>query len=333
VRPGGGARRAAPALLACALGLATRGMPAAEPSRPGPTSPPLVESIRPGGPDKVRLPLPSFNLGFYGAVLAEADLKDAKAAVKVWADMIMRRRKQAVESKAEIFESLAAMEAGLRAGRVDFVWFLPNDFIETRDRLPVVPIVVATPVRGEFDELYLLVRKDSGAKTIRDLRHKRIVVEMEHDGSLPMIWLETLLMREGAAERPARFFGSIRSTAKSSQVVLAVFFGQADACIASRNTIETMAELNPQVGKELGRIASSPPYATAVGCLRTDFYDRYESQIMDAMELLHSDPQGKQILTLFRRGKLIRFNESLLASVEALLRERDSFRLNVARRP
>jgi ABC-type phosphate/phosphonate transport system substrate-binding protein len=320
-------------LLACAFWLAARGMPAVELSKPPSTPPPFIESPRAGGLEKGWLPLPSFNLGFYGSVLAETDLKDAKAAVKVWADMIMRRRKQAVESRAEIYDSLAAMEAALRTGQLDFVWLLPNDFIEARDRLPVVPIVISTPVRGDFNELYLLVRKDAGAQTVRDLRHKRMVVETELDGSFPMIWLETLLMREGVAERPARFFASIRSTAKSSQVVLAVFFGQADGCIVSRNTIETIAELNPQVGKELGRIASSQPFASAVGCLRTDFYDRYETQITDALELLHSDPQGKQILTLFRQGKLVRFKEPYLATVEALLKERNALRLKLGRRP
>jgi hypothetical protein len=94
-----------------------------------------------------------------------------------------------------------------------------------------------------------------------------------------------------------------------------------------------MAELNPQVGKELERIATSPPLVSAVGCLRTDFNERYEGQITDTLELLHSDPQGKQILTLFRQGKLIRFKESYLAGVESLLKERNALRLKLGPRP
>jgi phosphonate transport system substrate-binding protein len=273
------------------------------------------------------------NLGFYGSVLADTDLKDAKAAVKVWADLVMRARRQSVESQAEIYGSLAAMAEALRSGKTDLVWLLPNDFIETRESLPIVPVVISTPVRGVFNELYLLVRNDVGPRTLRGLRNKKLVVETEHDGSLPMIWLETLLLREGAAETPARYFASIKSTARSSQVVLAVFFGQADGCVVSRNTFETMAELNPQIGRELGKIADSPPLVSAVGCLRTDFYDRYEAQLTDALELLDGYPQGKQILTLFRQGKLIRFEEYQLSGVKAILRERAELRQRAGWRP
>ncbi|MGA7991108.1 MAG: PhnD/SsuA/transferrin family substrate-binding protein [Thermoanaerobaculia bacterium] len=323
----------APALLACALWLVGGAAPGAEPAAARSGSPPSIETARPGGQSVAEPLLPSLVIGFSSSVLADVDLKDAKAATKLWADVIMRRKNQRVESQAEIYESEASMEAALRADLVDFVWLLPKDFLDARDRLPIVPVVISTPLKGLFNEFVLLVRRDSGIKTLHELRGKRLALEVEHDGSIPLIWLETLLMKEGEAERPRQFFASIRATRKSSQTVLPVFFGQADACIVARGAFETMAELNPQLGKELQAVATSAPFASAVGSLRKAFYDRYKGQITTSLELLHDDPQGKQILTLFRQGKLVRFEESQLATVEALLKEHQGLLLKRARRP
>lgn len=328
-----GSRRVAPALLAWAICLAAEATPAAELSAARSGSLPSVGTPRPGGQDAEEALLPSLVIGFSSSVLADVDLKDAKAATKLWADVIMRRKNQKVESQAEIYESQASMEAALRAELVDFVWLLPKDFLDTRGRLPIVPVVISTPLKGLLNEFVLLVRRDAGVRSLRDLKNKRLALEVEHDGSIPLIWLETLLMKEGEAEKPHQFFASIRATRKSSPTVLPVFFGQADACIVARGAFETMVELNPQLGKELQAIATSAPFASAVGSLRTGFYEKYKGQITSSLELLHDDPQGRQILTLFRQGKLVRFNESYLASVASLLKERDALRLKLGRRP
>lgn len=320
-------------MLACACCLAAHAEPAAAPAAPGSSSPPLLQRSRPGRQDDRVSLLPSLAIGFSASVLADVELKDAKAATKVWADMIMRRKNQKVESQAEVYESLASMEGALRARLVDFVWLLPKDFIEARDRLPLVPVVISTPLRSLFNEYLLVVRRNGRGPTVRELRSKRLTVENEHDGSVPMIWLETLLLREGQPERPEEFFASVKSARKPSQAVLPVFFGQADACIVSRSAFDTIVELNPQVGKELDVIAFSAPFVSAIGSLRTDFYAKYESELTESLELLDSDPQGKQILRLFRQGKLVRFKESHLATFESLLEERRALRLKLARRP
>lgn len=282
------------------------------------------------------VPLPhidSLLIGYLSGVLTSVDPTDAKAATKVWADMILKRRGAKVESSTLIFNDLPSVERALAKKEVDLFFLLPQQFLEIRNRVPIVPVVVSTPMKGEFEEFVLLVRKDSAVESVRELRGKNMTVETDQKGMLPLTWLETLLIKAGIFGEPKKFFRSIRVAHKPSQAILLVFFQQSDACIVTRNAFDTVAELNPQVEKELRWIALSPGYVTAVGCVREDYYAKNYPALRDHLELLHEDPQGRQILTLFRTGKLLPFKESYLATVEGLLEEHSKLRMKVALRP
>jgi phosphonate transport system substrate-binding protein len=276
--------------------------------------------------------LPSLAIGYSTSVFSDVDPSDAKAATKVWADMIMRRKGAVVESETMILKNLSALERALTGKRVDLFFLLPQEYLEVRDRLPIVPVVASAPQEGLYEEFVLLVRKDSPVATIRDLRRKRLTVETDQKGTLPLMWLETLLMKEGEFEDIRQYFSGIKATRKPSQTILPVFFQQVDACIVTRAAFRTMVELNPQLGKEIREIAISPPFITSIGCLRKDYYEKYNEVLTEHLVNLHEDPQGKQILTLFRKGKLILFKPQYLASVEALVKEHEHLRGLLARR-
>lgn len=276
--------------------------------------------------------LESLVIGFSSGTLANVDPRDAKAATKIWADMILRRKGAKGESGAIIFSNLSGLEGAVREGSVDLVFLLPQEFLKIRNRIPIVPIVISTSHKGLFEQFVLLVRKDSPAETAWDLRNKQINVETIQKGTLPLMWLETLLMQEingAGAERP---FASIKATRKPSQTVLPVFFKQADGCIVSRDAFDTMVELNPQLGKELKVIASSPPYISSVGCLRKDFHAKHGALIAGELGLLHEDPQGRQLLTMFHKGKLVPFEEPYLENVAAVLKRHHDLGRELARR-
>jgi ABC-type phosphate/phosphonate transport system substrate-binding protein len=293
----------------------------------------ILLCLLPSAAGVLAAPLPSLSLGFTMGVLADVDPNDAKAATKVWADMIMRRKGSKVESNAIIFNDLTSLEAAIAEKSIDVVFLLPQQFLEIRDRLPLVPAVSPASQGSVFDEFLLLIRKDSPGRTLSDLRNRRLTVETDQKGTLPLIWLETLLRKEIGIKDVKDFFSTIKVTRKPSQTVLPVFFRQADACVITRNAFNTMVELNPQLGKELQPMAVSPPLLASVGCVRQDYYDKHYPDLWENLEILHKDPQGRQILTLFRRNMLVPYEKSHIRSVEVLLREHDNILRKVVRRP
>jgi ABC-type phosphate/phosphonate transport system substrate-binding protein len=277
--------------------------------------------------------LDSLVIGFSSGVVANVDPKDAKAATKLWADMIMKRRGAHAESQAVIMPDLSDLAKRLRDKTIDLAFLLPQEFVRLRESQPVVPVVVSTPSNGTFEELLLLVRRDSGIRGVGDLRGRRLVVDAEQRGALPRLWLENLLMKEKLPGDPASVFVSIRGAHKPSQTVLPVFFGQADACIVTRNAFGTMAELNPQLGHDLAVLAVSPPVVTAIGVLRREYEERHGAYITKELVRLHQDPQGRQILLLFQKGRLIPYQPAYVASVEAMLKEHAELRARETRKP
>lgn len=120
---------------------------------------------------------------------------------------------------------------------------------------------------------------------------------------------------------PQTFFSIVKEVQKPSQGVLQVFFQQAEACIVNRNTFNIMTELNPQVGKEIMPVFASPGIPGGVVSLRVDLDQRNKKTITDTLTSMHTNPQGKQLLTFFRKKKLVPFKVEYLNAIEDLVKE------------
>jgi ABC-type phosphate/phosphonate transport system substrate-binding protein len=85
-------------------------------------------------------------------------------------------------------------------------------------------------------------------------------------------------------------------------------------------SFDVMRELNPQVGKDLQAIATSEPFAENVICLSNTGWDseRARTGMIEILADLQSEPAGRQILTLFKVGPMIPFQETQLDTVRQL---------------
>ncbi len=259
-------------------------------------------------------------VGYSSKLFFDVDIRDAKAATKMWTDMLIRKMGNKYEkSEIHILHDSSAMDKALRMREIDILVLFSQEFIEMRDRTPIVPVYAADYGKYFYHELYLLVRNDSGLSRIADLKGKRLIIETGQKGSIPMIWLETVFAKETVPLM--RESAQIKEAMKASQAVLPVFFRQADACVVGRNSYETMVELNPQVGRELKVIATSPHYLTGVVCLRKDYYHAHKEMIDETLKALYSEPQGQQIMKLFRINRLVPFKQEYLKTTEVLLSE------------
>jgi phosphonate transport system substrate-binding protein len=146
-----------------------------------------------------------------------------------------------------------------------------------------------------------------------------------------MKWLDSLLTARVSSGAQG-FFGSISEATKATQVVMPVFFGQADACLVNRSLLETMSELNPQVGRQLLILEQSPGFVTGILAARKNFSHTQRDTVVKILQEMHTDPKGKQIMSLFRITRLVPFMPEHLASVEKVLRVRQGRTDSVAGR-
>jgi len=219
------------------------------------------------------------------------------------------------------YKTFSAAENALKSKEVDILVMIPEEYLSLRTSSLVIPILSADYGNNFYNELLLLVRKDSGITGIKQLRGTKILIDNGQQGTIPMKWLDSLLARQFSS-KAQEFFGRLSEATKGSKVILPVFFRQVDACIANRSHYETSAELNPQIGRQLTVLAESPGFATGILAMRKDAGDLRRDAILKTLLEIHLDPRGKQIMTLFRIKRLIPFLPEHLVSVEKIIKDR-----------
>jgi ABC-type phosphate/phosphonate transport system substrate-binding protein len=248
------------------------------------------------------------------------DPRDAIGAARVWIRQADRKLGNTPETTVLSFSSQSEVESALAGNEIDILVMIADEFINLRESFDLTPVLSTDYGKNFYDELLVLVRAESDISSVSQLRGKSLRIEGGQKGTIPIKWLQSLLHSK-ASSTPREFFGSISEFPKASQIITPVFFGQADACIASLTSFETMSELNPQLGRKLRILEKSPGFVTGIIAVRKGVQNRRRDALIDALRLMDGEPKGKQVLTIFRINRLVPFHAEHLASMEKLSRE------------
>ncbi len=259
-------------------------------------------------------------IGYSSKVFSNVAPRDAIGLTKVWVQNADRTMKNDVPSNVVFFNDSGEMEKALQTNEVDIVVLIAQEFTQLRERVPLKPVLTADSGRHFYNELLLLVRNDSGISRPSQLRGKSIRIESCQKGSIPIQWLDSYLMAQVASDSQD-FFSDITEHPKASQVIMSLFFKQTDACLASRDSLETMSELNPQIARTLRILETSPGFVTGLLAVRSDIHNPRRDAMVKAFLGIQNDPKGRQLLTIFRINRLVEFKPEHLAAIEKVLKE------------
>jgi phosphonate transport system substrate-binding protein len=262
----------------------------------------------------------SLRIGFTGSAFQDVTNTDIKAAVSVLIQKVAWKHFGKAESR--FYETLPEMATDLKKGKIDVLATPADEYMELRKHLPIDPLLITVSDNGSELELLLLVRKDSGIRSIRELKGRTIVMPLRNPRCLNMYmaWINTLLMEQGSKGLDT-FFSSVKETRTASKVVMPVFFRQADACIATRQVFDMTAEMNPQISRELTIISRKGKLAQGVIAIDRRLSEEYREKIRQAFLSLHKTPEGEQLLMLFKVRKLVPFVPGYLNGTDTLYAE------------
>jgi phosphonate transport system substrate-binding protein len=256
-------------------------------------------------------------LGFSTSVFSGVNENDAKAAMKVWAQAILKEHSLSVPADPQVLTA-DAIATAMQNKLIDAVTLSAAEYrVIGAEFMSTNAILGATGGRVT-EEYLLLVHRDSIIGRIEDLRGRSLIFFQNPRASLAPVWFETLLLQSGLGPT-LRFCGRVIQGGKLSQVVLPVFFHQADACVVTRRGFQTMIELNPQVGRQLEILLSSPAMVPFAFLFRSDYSDPVRDQIMAEIKDVHSTVAGQQALALFQCESLEVHPISVLDSALELL--------------
>jgi ABC-type phosphate/phosphonate transport system substrate-binding protein len=265
-----------------------------------------------------------FRVAFSSSMFAEVNENDAGAATRVWAQMLGRDHGIPVDSAAKTLRGPKEIADAMQNNLVDSITMTTEEYWLLRKEISVDHFVVGVKRGSVTEEYVLVVHRDSGIERIEDLRSRSLVIFQNPRASLAQVWLETLLA-EAKLGRPADLCVRLNFFNKLSRVILPVFFRQTDACLVTRSGFETMSELNPQVGRQLKVLASSPAVVPTVFCCRANQPSPYRDPILAQLGVVNSSPAGQQFLTLFQVDSLQQSPLSCLDSACELLDRHQQF--------
>ncbi|WP_225919482.1 phosphate/phosphite/phosphonate ABC transporter substrate-binding protein [Actomonas aquatica] len=245
-----------------------------------------------------------FRVGFSASLFEVINAQDARAAVKSWSYAITAENDLSIQPDAEIIADLTTLTTALQSGTLEAAGLTTDDFFALREAVELSHLFVTQTAGQTHEEYVILVRRDQGITSLAELQDHDLLVHQSPRLCLALPWLDRTLHDQDLPSAPS-FFDHLIPHPKLTQVVLPVFFGRATACLLTRRDFETMAELNPQLGRQLVAVASSPPYIPAVMALRADFNSPELPGILAALRTLHQSPSGQQVLLIFQGEALV----------------------------
>ena len=257
--------------------------------------------------------------GFTSAAFNNVNVADAQAAFLVFAQTVGQRYGYDLDTETRVYPDAVAMQADIRSGWLMLAvvegWQSLDLDIETE----MEPAFIHDNGGEVLQEFVLYVRRGSGLNALADLRGRKILVHNGASNSLSGRWLEALL-REHQLGPAEAFFTRVEPVAKPSAAVLPVFFGNEPACVVNRRSFAAITEMNPQVAQHLVPLAVSESLPVSITYLARQGYtsDHARRDMLQALAELHLEPDGRQILTLFKVDRLVPFQEEYRDSLRRL---------------
>lgn len=262
------------------------------------------------GADRIRL-------GFSYSMLAGMNENDAKAAMKAFASEISRERSIPADPEPRMLSGTDEIAAAVKSRAVNSIGLSAEEYWILRDQFPFETFLFAAGGYDPMDQYLVLVPANSTARSIADLKGQEIAVLTGPRMSLATIWLNVELAKLGLPPASGFFARRVESI-KPSKVVLPVFFGRMNVCIVNRRAFDTMVELNPQIGRQVRTVATSPAYTAAFFGF-TGLTPEFRARATREFNMLHESPAGLQVLTMFQTAKVETGSDALIQSAMELL--------------
>jgi len=252
------------------------------------------------------------------AIFSAGNRDNARAALKVWFDIMAQQIGFERDSRVDVADSVQEIRERLQDRSVDLLLMGASDYLAIESSRLAVPVLVdARGSQGPYSYL-LLVNPSAPASTLAALRGKNILVSSRGSGKTANVWLDVLLAKEKLG-RAAMFFASIKLPDKPQACILPLFFGAVDACVVDEVNLNLAKEMNPQLSK-LTVLARSQPMIEGLVAVPAEPRPG-QKELTEEMLNLNRDQRGRQLLTVFKTDRLVRFRPGDLDSARDLWRD------------
>jgi len=204
--------------------------------------------------------------------------------------------------------------------KLDGAFFGSFGYLLAHAKLGVVAL--ARPEYPDGSSSYhgvLFARKDSGIRTVRQMKGKRLVL-VARATTAGFLFPSVFLKRAGV-RNPETFFREVYYAGAHEGTIDDVLDGKADVGVSKNTVYERFAAGNPRIDRELVILGTSDDVPENALALRKDIEESVKRRLVDALIGMHADPEGAKVLEAFGARRFIGTTDADYAPVMTYTRE------------
>ncbi len=172
------------------------------------------------------------------------------------------------------------------------------------EKLDIEPLVRPVNLDGStYSYGYIIVRKDSGIKTVADMQGK--VLAFVDRATVTGYLFPLSYFRSHGVENLNDFFSEFYFTGSHDSSVYAVLDGRADIGCIKNSIYHNLVSRDPTIKSELRIIARSPLMPESTLCLRKDLPEDMKKMIKEVLLTMDRNEEGRKILAKLRAKRFI----------------------------
>jgi ABC-type phosphate/phosphonate transport system substrate-binding protein len=254
-----------------------------------------------------------------GSLAPGISSEDVRLALEIIMQKTMLRKSDPFRIRLGLLPDFDNADALIAGNRYDFLTLTGFDFLALSRSMALTPLIILSKHDRPTETLLLVTQKDRSLQGLLKREKRVVVIDQNRTGEMSKRWLDTVLWEAGYPASD-RFFTTIKQVNKTSQVLLPIFFGQADACVVTASAFALMAELNPQIETRLTVLERSPELVTMLLCATDQAEPEDREIILSEVKSVKGDPSLQQALTIVQMKRLIPFKQAYFQETETLFR-------------
>ena len=255
----------------------------------------------------------SLRIGFHRPSFHEYSREDLEISVKILTEEM--GKEIGIQTSVLIYEDIKAMRTDFDQGRINLIFASPLLIATQFDSTLLADGFKMVPSGGNIDSLVVLTRKHEGLDDVNSLRSKKLgLVDNDPAADLYM----NFLARSNFKKDYRDIFREMPREKKSHQVILKLFFGQADVVCVYDNFYQITTELNPQILSKTQIIAHIDGILQGAGFFHKNVDPVFRERVIAEAIKLNTYVRGRQFLEIFKNDKALRVSPAELAMIRQL---------------
>jgi hypothetical protein len=259
---------------------------------------------------------PTLRAGFHAQSFPDFSAEDIEISVKLLSEEI--GKEVGVGTSVKVYDDIKMMRQDFETGVINFVVASSILFASQFD---------TTSFSNGFrfvrngiltDTLLLLGQAKLSHDSIESYRGKRLI--LAESDPLAEFYLD-ILSRKHFKQSYTQSFKLVKREKKAHQLILKLFFDQADLACVYRNAYQVAIEMNPELGQKLIVLDEINNIPQGMGLFHKNIPEEFRAKVIAQAIKLHERPRGEQLLQLFKSDNAVYADLNDLAGAVSLTTE------------